>query len=69
MKVKSSFIADVEFKEKSNVLTVTFRSGTRYAYKNFTKQKFARFKNAKSKSSYFATMIRGKYESKKLKPV
>jgi hypothetical protein len=62
----SSSIAMIIYNRIKNALTIEFKSGKRYRYYNVSVQKFARFKNAKSKGSYFANYIRGKYEMRRL---
>lgn len=69
IKLKSSFLREAIFNEAKKLLTIIFRNGSRYNYADVTKQKFGRFKNAKSKSSYFASNIKIKHAVRKLKPI
>jgi hypothetical protein len=64
--VKSTNIAAIGYDSASRTLEVEFKSGGVYEYKSVTPATALAFKRAKSKGNYFASVIKNKYEGKKL---
>ena len=58
LKVKSSQIKAIEFREKDDALRVYFQNGRIYDYAPFTKDRFDEFFNADSIGSYFHKNIK-----------
>src|SRR5271166_6904323 len=47
-------------------LTIRFKDGSHYRYENVDQKTFDSFENSTSKGSFFATQIRGKFQSEKV---
>jgi hypothetical protein len=71
IQVRSSFILQVQYNENNQTLDVWFKGKQvkKYRYSNVTKQKFSKFMNAESKSSYFATHIKPNHKFKLVKVI
>lgn len=67
MKVSSSNIEDVEYDEQSETMSVTFNNGSTYALFNVPKAVYERLINAGSIGSYYASNIKGRYSTSKVR--
>lgn len=56
--VESSQIAAIGFDPSDGVLTIQFKSGSIYDYRNFTQQEFEQFAGAESIGSHFYKFIK-----------
>lgn len=66
MDCHSSFLGEAVYFSTKQVLRLTI-GGTWYYYHGVTKQKFSRFRSARSRGQYYCTYIKGKYETTKRK--
>ena len=64
--VVSSQLSFIGYDEDKAELFVTFKKGQTYKYSDVPKAIFTRLKNADSVGSFYATNIKGKYESEKV---
>ncbi len=62
----SSLISDVEYKEASGLLTVTFINGRTYNYFKVPKDVYDGLMSAGSMGVYFNTTIRGTYKYREI---
>ncbi len=62
----SSTIGSASYDEDSKTLTITFQSGGQYVYRGVPKSVYEGLDTAVSPGSYFATAIRGKYQSERM---
>lgn len=67
MKVSSSNIEEVEYDEQSQTMSVTFNNGSTYALFNVPKGVYERLIKAGSIGSYYASNIKGRYSTSKVR--
>lgn len=66
--VKSSNIRSVDYNDDARELTVSFKTGATYVYAEVPRSVYDALVSADSIGGYFASRVRGKYESIKLEP-
>lgn len=62
----SSAFVSIRYDEKSQVLTVDFTNGARYAYNNVPPEVVAELDKASSKGTIFNALIRNRYSEKRI---
>ena len=67
MKVSSSNIDEVEYDEQSQTMSVTFNNGSTYSLFNVPKGVYERLINSDSVGSYYASNIKGRYTTSKVR--
>jgi hypothetical protein len=63
--LESSNIADAGYDADSGAMEITFRNGRRYRYCDVPQNLFDEFMRADSAGRFFASMIRGSFESER----
>ncbi len=63
----SSNVKDLAYNEKSGVLEVGFKSGSRYSHVGVTPKRWHELKNAKSIGSFIYNKIQPKHEGRLMK--
>ena len=66
IQVESSNIDSIGRDEATGVMRIQFQNGGLYAFKGVPISTFNEFLGAESKGKYFASQIKGKYESERL---
>jgi len=64
--VTSSNIEAIGYDKETETLRVWFKAGSVYDYEKVPEHIFESFKNAISVGTYFATIIKGNYQHKKI---
>jgi hypothetical protein len=65
--VGSTLIDKISYDSNSRVLALTFKTGRIYRYSEVPPGVVASLERAKSKGSFFANNIRGKYHTKRVR--
>lgn len=63
----NKFILGVLYSNPNKLLTVYFNSGSTFRYSNVPQKTYQEFLTAKSQQSYYASNIKGKYSSIKIR--
>lgn len=66
MKVKSSNISDIDYDEKTKLLTITFKSGGVYAYHEVSPKNHAALMSADSHGEHLSKHIKGVHKHTKV---
>lgn len=66
---ESSMIEKTEYEPNNNVLVITFKNGSKYAYQDFPADKWEETKASESIGKYVNSAIKGTYTSQKLETV
>lgn len=62
----SSNLASAEYDAESQVLTIQFHNGSRYAYQDVPERVFLELEKTESPGKYFNSFVRGVYGSAKI---
>jgi len=58
--LKSTFLESAEYDDKSQTMTLTFKTGSQYNYLNISPSTWLSFKQAPDHSSYYSRAIKGR---------